>query len=948
MFHLRRIGPFLLALILLAGLPVFAQQPAEPAAAAKAAPLTATLPIDPLVTTGRLDNGVQYFIRKNGRPENRAELRLAVDVGSIHEEDDQLGLAHFVEHMAFNGTKNFPKQEIVTFMESIGMRFGPSVNAFTSFDETVYMLEVPTDRPDAMAKAFQILEDWAHNVTFEGEEIDKERGVIVEEWRLRRGASARMQDKQLPVLLKGSRYADRLPIGTMDVIQKFPHARLRQFYEDWYRPELMAVIAVGDFDPAAIEKMIREHFGRIPKSKTPKVRPTYSVPDHPGTRFAIATDKEAAGTSVSVYAPMAPRPQDTVGAYRHQIVERLFASMLNTRFSELAQKPDPPFMGAGTGRGLFIREKEATTLTASVKEDGISRGLEALFVEAERVRRHGFTPGELDRTKRNMQRSLERALAERETQFSSSYATEYTNHFLQDEPIPGILYEHALYERFLPEITLEEVNALAKGWMPPDNRVVVVSAPEKDGLAVPTEAQLTGVMASAAKAEIAPYVDATDTAPLLAETPKAGTIEKVVEVDYAGVTEWHLSNGAKVVLKPTDFKQDEVVVRAVASGGTSLAPDEDFIAATTAAQVVANGGLGRFSMIDLRKQLAGKAASVRPFIGDTDQGITGSASPKDLETLFQLIHMTFTQPRADEQIFGVLTSQMRSVLPNQRNIPEFSFVEALQSILSGNHPRARLMTVEMVDEMNLQKSMDFYKARFADASAFTFVFVGTFTPEQMKPLVEQYIASLPAAGKTETWRDVGMKRPEGVIERRVEKGIEPKSRANIIYHGSFEWNQEQRVAIRMLAEILQNRLREALREQLGGTYSVSAGASYTRIPRAEYSLSVDFGSDPARNDELVKAAYAEVAALREKGPTEQQVNDVREAMLREYETSMRQNGYLVGQISFRYQFDEDMRTIFTLPEYYKKVTAATIHEAAKTYLDPSTRVTVTLFPETKK
>jgi zinc protease len=944
----RRASILVLTLILGAAAYPLAQQKPDTAQAARTAPLTATLPIDPLVTTGQLDNGIRYYIRKNGRPENRADLRLAVDVGSLQEEDDQRGLAHFVEHMAFNGTKNFPKQEIVAFMESIGMRFGPSVNAFTSFDETVYMLQVPTDRPEAMKKAFQILEDWAHNVTFDPVEIDKERGVIVEEWRLRRGASARMQDQQFPILFKGARHAERLPIGTMDVVQKFPHERLRQFYDEWYRPELMAVVAVGDFEPVEIEALIKAHFGAIPKSDKPKTRPDYSMPGHPGTRYAIATDKEAAATGVSVYGMMEPRETSTVGAYRRQIVERIFSSMLSTRYGELAQKPDPPFNGASTGRFPLVRDREVTSLSASVKEDGIERGLDALFVEAERVARHGFTAGELDRTRRNIERSIERALAEQHTQPSGSFATEYVNHFLQQEPIPGIVYEHALYERFLPGITLEELNALAKSWLPADDRVVVVSAPEKPDAKIPGEAQLEAVMAAAAKKEIAPYVDATDETPLLAELPKPGTIESTKEIDYAGVTEWRLSNGVSVVLKPTDFKEDEVVVRASAFGGTSLAPDEDYVAASTAVQVIASGGLGPFSAVDLRKQLAGKVASVRPFIGDTDQGITGSASPKDLETLFQLIYLTFTQPRADEQIFTIMTSQMKSILPNQRNIPEFAFVEALQSVLTQDHPRARMMTVEMVDEMDLEKSLDFYRARFADASGFTFVFAGNFTPEQMKPLVEQYLGGLPASGRRESWRDVGMKPTPGVVERRVEKGIEPKSRANIIFHGPFEWTQEERVAIRVLAEVLQNRLRESLREELGGTYSVSAGASYRRVPRSDYTLAIDFGSDPGRTDELLKAVMTEVGALKESGPTERQVNDVREAMLREYETSMRQNGYVLNQISFRYQFGEDLETIFSLPEYYRKVTPATIHEAAKRYLDTGNVITVTLFPEKKQ
>jgi zinc protease len=669
------------------------------------------------------------------------------------------------------------------------------------------------------------------------------------------------------------------------------------------------------------------------------------MPSHPGTRYAIATDKEAAATSVSVYGLMEPRETETVSAYRRQIVERIFSSMLSTRYSELAQKPDPPFNGASTGRFLFVRDREVTSLSASVKEDGIERGLEALFVEAERVARHGFTAAELERTKTNVRRGIERALAERDTQPSASFAMEYVNHFLQQEPIPGIVYEHALYERFLPEITLEEVNALAKGWVPPGNRVVVVSAPEKEGLAIPDAARLAAVIASAAKKDVEAYTETTDEAPLLPEAPKPGAIEKTAEIDYAGVTEWHLSNGVRVVLRPTDFKEDEIVVRAVADGGTSLASDEEYVTASLAAQIIRSGGLGSFSAVDLRKKLTGKVASVGPFIGGTDHGITGSASRKDLETLFELIYLTFTRPRADEQLFTIMTTQMKSVLANQGNVPEVVFAEALQDALSQGHPRARMLTPAMVDEIDLQKALAFYRARFADASGFTFVFAGSFTLDEMKPLVEQYLGGLPAAGRKETWKDIGMKPPAGVVEKRVEKGIEPKSRAAIIFHGPFEWTQQERVVIRVMADVLQNRLRETLREELGGTYSVSAGANYSRVPRGEFTVSVDFGSDPGRNDELVKAVFAEIEALKAKGPTEQQVNDVREAMLRDHETNMRQNGYLLSQISLRYQSGESLESLFGLPAFYEKVTPGMVQAAAKKYLDTNNYVKATLFPE---
>ena len=924
-------------------LPLGAQQPAP----ARTAPLTQTIPVDPQITIGTLPNGLRYYIRTNKKPENRAELRLVVNVGSIVEDDDQQGLAHFVEHMAFNGTKHFPKQDIVTFMESIGMRFGPSVNAFTSFDETVYMLQVPTDRPQVLDKAFLILEDWAQGVTFDTAEIEKERGVVIEEWRLGRGAGTRMQDKQFPVLLKGSRYADRLPIGKKEILDTFKPDRVKKFYSDWYRPDLMAVVAVGDFDKAAIETLIKSHFSAMPKPSSPKPRPSYSVPDQPGTRYTIATDKEATSSSVSVYNLLPLRDPTTVGAYRRQIVENLFGAMLSSRFQEIAQKPDAPFLGAGTGRGLFVRTRDATTLSAYVKDDGIERGLEAMFTEAERVARFGFTATEFERQKTNLLRSLEQAVLEKERQESASYAAEYTRNFTQREPIPGIVYENELYQRFLPEITLAELNSLAREWSPEGNRVVVVSAPEKPGVVVPDEAKLAAVIKTVTAKNLTAYVDSVGGQPLMPTTPAPGSIVSTSTRAEFGITEWKLSNGVRVVMKPTTFKEDEILFRAYSLGGSSLASDRDYIAASTAAQVIAYGGLGQFGIIDLQKQLAGKVAGVVPFIGSTDEGLSGSGSRKDLETLFQLIHLTFVQPRADAEMFGVITGQMKAMLANQRALPENVFSEMLQTTLAQNHFRARPLTPELVDEMNLEKSFAFYKDRFADASDFTFVFVGSFQPDALKPLVERYLASLPSLNRKETWKDVGMRPPTGVVEKKVEKGVEPKSQVSLVFTGPFVYDQRHRVDIRAMAQVLETRLRETLREALGGTYSVSVGPSYSKFPRQEYSIEINFGCDPSRTEDLVKSVFKEIELLKTSGATDKQISDVKEGLLRDFETSTKQNSYLLNNLMLRYEYEEDVKDFFGIPDLYKAITAASIQEAARTYLNTGNYVRVTLVPEKK-
>ncbi len=942
----RRMPPALLALVLAAGwmgsphaLPA-AQTPAASAA------LTDAIPVDPLITTGALPNGLRYYVRANEQPDNRAALRLVVNAGSVLEDDDQLGLAHFVEHMAFNGTERFPKQEIVTFMESIGMRFGPSVNAFTSFDETVYMLQVPTDRPEAMDKAFMILEDWAQRLSFVPEEIDRERGVVIEEWRMRRGAAARMQDVQLPVLLAGSRYAERLPIGKVEVLQNFKHERLKQFYTDWYRPDLMAVIAVGDFDPAAIVKKIQTQFAALRSPASSRPRPAHSVPDRPGTDFTIATDPEASGTSVSVYHTMPARDQSTVGAYRRQIVEGLFAGMLSARFSELAQQADPPFLGAGAQHGLFVRTTETTILSASVRDDGIARGLEALFTENDRVARFGFTQTELDRRKTALLRQMEQAVAEKDKQDSTRYAAEYTRAFTEREPIPGIVYEYDLYRRFLPTITLDEVNAVAKVWSPDRSRVVAVSAPEKPGVTVPDAKTLAAVIAGVEKKAITAYVDRVPTRPLLETPPAPGRITSTSTREGHGITEWQLSNGVRVVLKPTNFKQDEILMRAFSPGGHSLVPDADFIPASTAAQVVSAGGVGEFSAIDLRRVLTGKVAGVGVSIDSTTEGLNGSGSIKDLETLFQLVYLRFTAPRADPTVFQAMTAQARAALANQEAQPSFAFERAIVEARYGKPPIRKLpMTVAMVDEMNLDESMAFYRDRFADASDFTFVFVGSFDLPTMRPLVERYLGGLPSKGRKETWKDVEPPTQRGVIERRVAKGIEPQSETLILFSGPFEYTQPRRVQIRAMAMVLQTRLRETLREDLGGTYSVGVGAGYSKIPREEYTLNIGYGSSPDRADALYARVMEEIERLRKTPPADQVVNDVREVLLREHETAVRENEFFVRELAVRYQLGEDLDELNRLGEYYRGITPVSIQQAAQQYLDMQNRIRVTLVPE---
>lgn len=906
---------------------------------------TGDMPLDKNVTLGKLKNGLTYYIRENKEPENRAELRLVVNAGSVLEDDDQRGLAHFVEHMAFNGTKNFAKHELIAYLEFVGMRFGADLNAYTSFDETVYQLRVPTDSLEVLNRAFQILEEWVHYVSFEDEEIDKERGVVIEEWRLDRGASARMFDKQFPILVKGSRYAERLPIGTKENLESFPHEKLKRFYRDWYRPDLMAVIAVGDFDSKRIEKLIIEHFERIPPAKNPRKREVATVPDHDKMLFAIATDPEATQSIVRVFYKHPPEEEATHKAYRESIVSGLFNRMLNDRFGEIVQQPGAPFIAANSSKSSLVRTKSAFTLTALVQDNGIEAGLEAILLEAERVAQYGFTQSELDRQKRELLRYIEKLYEERDKQDSEAFAEEFIRSFLTSEGVPGIAYEFELHKQFLPEITLEEVNRMTKVWITDKNRVMVVNAPEKDGLVVPTEQQLRAVFEAVKQKQIEAYADNVSDAPLLTELPEPSPVVSEKKWPEIDVTEWQLENGVRVLLKPTDFKEDEFLFTAYSPGGTSLASDSDYVAASTATSVVQGGGIGDFDAIQLQKQLAGKLVRVGPYINSSEEGLSGGGSPKDMETLFQLIYLQFTAPRKDSTAFLAFQSRIKAYLANRSSSPEAAFGDTIQVTLAQNHYRARPISSAYFDEMDLNKSFAFYRDRFADASDFTFVFVGNFTEEQIKPLIETYLGGLPSVERVEKWRDVGIRAPEGVIKKSVKKGTEPKSSTRIVFTGPFEWNQQSRYDLQSMIEVVRFRLREALREDLGGTYGVSVRAAPSHYPTSDYSISISFGSDPARVNELVFVVFEEIHRLQEDGPSESDVEKVQELQRRERETDLKQNHSWLSWLESYDQNGEDLLQINAYNNLVENLSAEAIQAAAKKYFDVQNYVQISLFPE---
>lgn len=942
----RTLLPLVTVVALAAPLNALVAQAASPKPPTPAE-LAQKLPFDPLVTVGTLDNGLKYYIRPNQYPLKRAELRLAVNVGSVMEADDQVGLAHMVEHMAFNGTEHFPKQDLVHYLQSIGTRFGADVNAYTGFDETVYMLTVPTDTGNYVQKGLQILGDWAHGLLFDSTEVESERGVVTEEWRLGRGAYARMEDKQFPILLKGSRYADRLPIGNSEYLRTFPQAALRRFYKDWYRPELMAVLVVGDFDKAEVERMIREQFSKLPKSPAPVKRPAYPVPAHDATYVTIATDAEASNSSFDVYTLVAPHDQSTVGAFRERFVQRLSNSMLNSRLSEIVQKPNPPFAYASVGRGYFIRSSDAYTMSGGVKEGGMLAGLEALLTEAERAARFGFTATELERVKVNQLRGRERMNAEKDKQPSGTLVGELIRNFLQAEDVVGTVGETDLYQRLAPSVTLDEVNRATRDMLTTKNRVLTVNAPEKTGVALPTEAQLLAVFGTVKAKTLEPYKDVVVTASLLSKIPAPAAIVSQRSVPEIGVTEWKLANGVTVVLKPTDYLADQVLISGTSPGGSSLVPDSMYVSATLASTAASRGGVGELSAVDLGKVLTGKIASANAMIGSRTEGISGTASPKDIETMFQLVYLRFTAPRRDSGAFLAFKQSMQAQMANDAASPQSAFYDTLTATLTQHAYRARPMNAALLEEAKLDQAFRIYRDRFADASDFTFFIVGTFNVDSIKPLVQRYLGGLPSINRHEIAKDDGIRPPSGVIEKTVLRGVEPQSQTYLQFTAPYEYSPTNAHVLTSLASILTNRLTDKLREKLGGTYGVSAFAGGDRDVTKLATVAFQFGSAPDRADELTKAIFAEVQELKDNGPTAADIEKVQEAQRRARQTSLRQNGFWLGQLSNAYQHGDDPRAVLNYDALVNSVTIQAIRDAARRYIKMDNYVRVTLLPERK-
>ncbi|RIH64268.1 insulinase family protein [Mariniphaga sediminis] len=904
------------------------------------------IPIDSRISKGVLENGLTYYVRANSEPRNRAELMLVVRAGSIDEDDDQKGLAHFAEHMAFNGTENFPKNELIKYFESIGMEFGPEINAYTSFDETVYMLKVPLDSALYMEKGLQVLYDWACQVTDSDEEIEKERGVIREELRGGRNANFRMQQEWLPVFLHNSKYANRLPIGEVDIIENAPPKALRRFRNDWYRPGLQAVIVVGDFDQDVMVEKVKAKFSQIPVADNLREKEFFGIPPHKETLVSIATDKEAQYPVAYVFYKHPLEKAKTIGDYRKSILHSLYNSMINSRLSEKTQEAEPPFIIGQSSFSELFGPVSVYQSVAVCNNGKIEEGLEAVLLENERVKKFGFTQTELERQKTALLNYIEKAYNERDKQKSIGYAGEYKRNFLMtEEPIPGIEREFEYFKTFLPGISLDEVNQLAEKWVIGENRVVVITAPEIEGVKVPSKEEVLALLQEVEQSEIELYEDVVSDVPLVAEEPWPSSVVEKKNLEKVEAVEWTLQNGAKVIIKTTDFKEDEILFSAWSPGGTSLYGQKDDVSADFAATIMAMSGIAGFDKITLNKMLSDKVFNLSPYISQLREGFSGNSSVKDLETLLQVVYLYFTEPRFDETSYQAYMTRLNGVLQNKAASPEAVFQDTLKSVMANYHKRARPMSVDLLDEADLQRMKAIGQERFRNAADFNFFFVGNIDTATLRPLVEKYIGGIPYFDEKENWKDLGIEAPQGVVKKTVKRGQEDKSIQYIVFHGDFEYSSANAIELDALGRILSTRLLEVIREDKSSVYSISARPSSSKYPDEEYTVSIRYGTDPQKLEELEEAVFDEIKDFIQHGPSEEELAKAKEKMLREREIALRENGFWLSVLSNTYYLKEgDFSGFGTYNDLVNSLTIESMQKAFKKYFDFENYISVALEP----
>lgn len=917
----------------------------------KAQMMPEKLPVDPQVRFGKLENGLTYYIRHNAYPEKRADFYIAQKVGSMQEEDNQAGLAHFLEHMAFNGTKNFPgKKTMLNYLESIGVKFGANVNAYTSFDETVYNLsDVPVIRETIVDSCLLVLHDWSGFIALKEEQIDEERKVIKEEWRTRSGAQSRIWDKQLPVIFKDSKYADRMPIGKMEVVEHFPYQVLRDYYHEWYRPDLQGIIIVGDIDVDAIEAKIKTMFADIPKPVNPTERVSHPVPDNAAPIVSIVTDPEAVRTQVTLYIKHDVIPaqiKSTQAELIVDLVKNLASTMLSDRLQEISQKADAPFAASYVYDGEFFvsKSKDAWTSIALSKDGQVAESFASLVRENLRVKKFGFTDAEVERAKANVLKRYENMYNNRNKELNRRYVQEYVRSFADDEGIPGIEYEYDFLKKMAPMINAQAINAMMQQMGLDKNVVVAITGPEKEGLVYPTEAEILDIIKRVEAEDITAYQETVSNEPLITNLPAPGKVVHTAQSAKMGATIWTLSNGMKVVLKKTDFKDDQIMMSSVSYGGTSVFPDADIYNASMASMVPYVGGIGNFSSTDLKKVMAGKTASVNANVSTYTQGLGGSSSIKDVETMLQLTYLYFTAPRKDEGAYTTLMDMIKNQLKNLENDPSFAMQLQKAKTIYGDNPRMNEMTLADAEKLDYDRIIAIYKEAFSNPGSFTFTFVGSLDEATMEPLVEQYLASLPSGNKSAKYKDINAPIKKGKVENIFEQEMKtPKSSVYELYSGTLKRDQKTQVCISGLKQILDIVFVRTIREEAGGTYGVRVQADISRIPEGQTRLQMSFDTDPERISSIAPIINRDIKNIAENGPDDADFQKVKEYMLKKFQEDEKQNGYWVGILNTFYFYNEDYHS-----DYLSIVNALTkddIKNVAKQLISQGNFINVIMNPK---
>ena len=915
-------------------------------ASAQQQPQMPPIPTDPNVRIGKLENGLTYYIRHNELPEDRADFYIAQKVGSILEEENQRGLAHFLEHMCFNGTTNFPGKGIINWLETIGVRFGENLNAYTSIDETVYNINnVPVIRDGIVDSCLLILHDWANDLTLAEAEIDNERGVIHEEWRTGQGAMMRMYEQALPKAFEGSKYGHRLPIGTIEVIDNFPYQALRDYYETWYRPDQQGIVVVGDIDVDKVEAKIKELFSPIQMPANAPERKYEQVPDNKEPIITIAKDKEQPSTIIYIWHKHPATPNEAKGNIGYLVQNYMFSmisSMMHARLEELRQSANPPFIQAASGDSDFLLAKttEAFVGMAVSKDDGIPTALSTLVREIERARKFGFTASEYARAKADYLLMLESAYKERDKMKNNQYVQEYIRHFIDNEPIPGIETEYALMNQLAPNIPVEAINSILPQLIKDENIVINIFGPDKEGMVYPTEAEILDILNKTKAEEITAYVDKVSDEPLMKEAPKAGKIVKTEEGPF-GSTALTLSNGVRVVLKTTDFKADEIRMRAFSPGGTSVFGTKEALQLKMLNSVAGLGGLGNFSNVDLEKVLAGKKATIGASVSGLSEGLNGSCSPKDLETLLQLTYLSFTAPRMDEEAFESFKQRTKASLANQEANPMTALTDTLQMEMYGDHPLAGRVKAEMIDQLDYNRIMEMYKDRFKEAGDFTFLFVGNINLEEAKPLIETYLGGLPTINRKENYQDIQLNIRKGTHKNLFEKQMEtPKATVLNIISGNCEYNLKNDLLMTMLSQTMSMVYLETVREKEGASYGVSAFGQLSRGIKDEALFQIYFDTDPAKREKMEQIVMSELQKVAQEGPRPEHLAKVKEFLLKKHIEDAKENSYWLGQLNNYYWYKTDMNTDYE--KLVNDLTAEDVKNFTKALLDQGNIIEITM------